>query len=464
MPLSHDRLKDLRQQRAKAIADARKLHDEAQARAEGQRELTAEERASYTRATDEARQIGETIRREEELAAAEAELSEPEGRSAPARQPGNAEDVPEEVRDRVASRGWLPREYRNITFGDVPEARRRDGYLHDAPAATVGDLRTLAHYMRSHPEVIRGMSAEERRAYNDEGQQLRAMQHDVDASGGYLALPPQVIAGLLQAADSETFIRSRSTVIVTPGAQGLGVVSLDEDADDAEWTAELKTGGETDIGLGGRELRPTGISKRTKLSMKLLRTAPGIERILLGRLGHKFGVTMEKAGLTGTGAGQPLGLFTASAHGIPTSRDIATGNTATAVTPEGWIRARRNIKPKYRRNAVAIVSPELVTQAMLWKDGTGRFMLQDSLQVGEPDRISSVPVLESDFAPSTFTSGQYVAVIGDLNYYWWNDSLTYGVQRLNELYAETNQVGFIARGESDGMPVLGEAFTRVKLG
>ena len=37
------------------------------------------------------------------------------------------------------------------------------------------------------------------------------------------------------------------------------------------------------------------------------------------------------------------------------------------------------------------------------------------------------------------------------------------VQRLVELYAATNQVGFIGRLETDGMPVLEEAFSRVTL-
>ena len=32
-----------------------------------------------------------------------------------------------------------------------------------------------------------------------------------------------------------------------------------------------------------------------------------------------------------------------------------------------------------------------------------------------------------------------------------------------ELYAETGQVGFIGRMESDGMPVLAEAFSRLKV-
>ena len=43
------------------------------------------------------------------------------------------------------------------------------------------------------------------------------------------------------------------------------------------------------------------------------------------------------------------------------------------------------------------------------------------------------------------------------------DALYMQVQRLNELYAETNQVGFIGRLETDGAPVLEEAFVRLKL-
>jgi hypothetical protein len=37
------------------------------------------------------------------------------------------------------------------------------------------------------------------------------------------------------------------------------------------------------------------------------------------------------------------------------------------------------------------------------------------------------------------------------------------MQRLEELFAATNQVGLVGRMESDGMPVLSEAFVRVKL-
>ena len=70
----------------------------------------------------------------------------------------------------------------------------------------------------------------------------------------------------------------------------------------------------------------------------------------------------------------------------------------------------------------------------------------------------------SEFTPNTFTSGLSVGMLGDFSQSWIADALSMRMQRLIELYAATNQVGFIGRLEVDGMPVLSEAFVRVKLG
>jgi HK97 family phage major capsid protein len=67
-------------------------------------------------------------------------------------------------------------------------------------------------------------------------------------------------------------------------------------------------------------------------------------------------------------------------------------------------------------------------------------------------------------ALNTFTTGQYVGIVGDFSFYWIAHALNVSVQRLVELHAATNQVGFIGRLESDGMATLDEAFARVKLG
>ncbi len=66
--------------------------------------------------------------------------------------------------------------------------------------------------------------------------------------------------------------------------------------------------------------------------------------------------------------------------------------------------------------------------------------------------------------PNTFTTGTYVGILGDFSYYWIADDIQLQMQRLAELYAETNQIGIIARAATDAMPVLEEAFVRVQLG
>jgi HK97 family phage major capsid protein len=77
--------------------------------------------------------------------------------------------------------------------------------------------------------------------------------------------------------------------------------------------------------------------------------------------------------------------------------------------------------------------------------------------------LLSRPLMMSEYVPNTFAAGDYVGMFADFSHYWIADSLALQFQRLNELYALTNQVGFIGRMESDGMPVLSEAFSRIVL-
>ena len=81
-----------------------------------------------------------------------------------------------------------------------------------------------------------------------------------------------------------------------------------------------------------------------------------------------------------------------------------------------------------------------------------------------PDTILELPFFMSEYATNTFTTGKHVGIIGDFSFHWIADSLEFSIQVLKELYAESNQVGYIGRMECDGQPVLSEAFVRVKLG
>lgn len=295
--------------------------------------------------------------------------------------------------------------------------------------------------------------------------QFRALQADNDAEGGYLVRPEQFVANLIKAIDNEVFIRQLATVFQVTDAESLGAPSLDTDAADADWTPEITTAPEdTSIRFGKRSLTPHPLAKLVKVSKPLLRKAAlSAETIVTSRIAYKFGVTQEKGFLTGSGALQPLGVFTASADGISTSRDVSTGNTSTSMTFDGLMEALYTLKPAYWGRASWLFHRDGIKQIAKLKDGDGRYLWEPSVQLGQPDRIKSVPVRVSEYAPNTFTTGLYAGIIGDFSQYWIADSLAFELTRLVELYAATNQIGFIGRAEVDGMPVLEEAFVRVKL-
>lgn len=296
-------------------------------------------------------------------------------------------------------------------------------------------------------------------------QEYRSLIAGEDVQGGYLIAPQQFVKKLIQELDAEVAIRKMATTYEVKNAESLGVPTLDSDFDDSDWTTELQTGSEDDLGFGKRELRPYPTAKRVKVSNKLLRTAAlAPEALVRQRLSYKFGVTEEKAFLTGDGHGKPLGVFTASDDGIPTSRDVSTDNTTTSPTADGLIEAFHGLKPQYRKNAVWLFHDDVIKKIRKLKDADDHYLWQQGLSVGQPPTILGKPYITSEWAPNTFTTGQYVGILADWRFYWIATALNAQVQRLVELYAETNQTGYIGRMEVDGMPVLASAFVRVQLG
>lgn len=296
--------------------------------------------------------------------------------------------------------------------------------------------------------------------------EVRAMQADVDNIGGSLTMDQQFVNQLIKFVDDRLHLLQLSSVFTVTDADSAFFPSWDTDPADADWTSELGTGGEdSSARTGGRELRPRPLGKSIKISRTLLRKAmQPAEQLIRERLGYKFQVTLEKAMLSGTGMNQALGVFTASANGISTGRDISTGNTSTAITADGLIEAKFNLKEQYMQDPALrlVLSRTAVKNIRKLKDGNGDYLWSRGLGT-TPNTILDVPYLISEFAPSTFTASQYVGVFGVFSWVYTVFALRMELQRLDEIYAATNQVGFIGRMEVDAMPVLEEAFSRIQL-
>lgn len=308
------------------------------------------------------------------------------------------------------------------------------------------------------------------KALSGDPQHMTAYKNELklttDAAAGYLTAPVEFVQDLIKGLDDFLFMRQISKVVGPIGAaQSLGFPVRTTGAADATWVSEITTAPEeATVQYGRREFKPNKMAKLIKMSRTLIQHAPMAEGVVLEEMRLRIANGAENAYLNGNGTAQPLGIFVANANGINTDRDVSTGNTDTTVTFDGLQEAKYALKQQYQRNASWVMHRDLCKMIAKIKDGEGQYAWQGSMVAGQPDRLLGHPVYMSEFAPNTYTTGLYAAVIGDFkNGYWICDADGVNVQVLRELYAPTNQIGYIVDYFGDGAPVLPEAFARVKL-
>lgn len=315
-------------------------------------------------------------------------------------------------------------------------------------------------------QAMFGLSEDERKAIMPQRKDLAADQSDV---GGTLVAPQEFVARLIKWLDNEVFIRGMSTIETITSAQSLGAPTLEADLSDADWTSEIATGTrDTGLRTGKRELFPHPLAKRVLISRKFLRmSAIPADALVRDRLGYKFAVSQESAFLTGNGANQPLGVFTTHAQGISTARDYAAAAQA-ALVGDDIINVFESLKPQYQKRSTWVMHRLIMREIRKIKTSFGEYIWQPGLSTERPATILDRPYVLSEYAPynsSTvpLATGNYVAIVGDFSFYWIVDALNMEVQVVDQLYAETNQIGYIGRMETDGSPVLEEAFARLKM-
>lgn len=283
----------------------------------------------------------------------------------------------------------------------------------------------------------------------------------VGTGGGALA-PEAFVAEVIEGIEKAAPLTAAVHKVPVKGAASIGAPAVGTDATDASWTTEVAPiPQDSTLAYTKRTMNANSLAKGIKVSKKLQKTsAINIDTLVKNMLSKKFGSAIENAICNGTGSGQPLGLFVADSNGIPTTRDVTTAGATIAA--DDFIELVMNIAPGYRKNAVLIMNTAVVKAAMKLKDQNGQYIYQPSFRDGAAATICGVPVIESEYAPASMSSGAYVAVVADLDYYWWLQSTDLEVQVMKEQYGAAN-VGFDGLMFCDGAPVLPEAFARLQM-
>ena len=277
-----------------------------------------------------------------------------------------------------------------------------------------------------------------------------ALEEGVDSEGGYL-VPDEFEHTLIDALTEENIFRKNAHVFTTSsGSHKIPIVAT---KGTASWIDEEGAVPESDDSFGQVSIEAHKVGTLIKVSEELLNdSAFNLEAYFTTEFARRINDKEEDAFFKGNGTGKPTGIFNATG-GAQTG--VTTGSSTT-ITADEIIDLFYSLKAPYRKKAIWVLNDTTVKIIRKLKDGTGNYLWQPSLTAGSPDTILGRPVYTSQFVPEVAAGNKTVA-FGDFSYYWIGDRQGITFRRLNEKYADTCQVGFLATKRLDGKLVLPEA-------
>jgi len=390
---------ELREKRAKAWEAAKAFLD---SHRKENGVLSAEDDAAYTRMEQEITDLGKEIARLERQEALDAELNRPVNKPLTGKPGGRADADDGEDKTGRASDDYR-KNFWNAMRSKVP-----------MPAVT------------------------------------NALQIGTDSEGGYL-VPDEYERTLVEALEEENIFRQMAKVIKTSsGDRKIPVVAS---KGTASWIDEEGAYPESDDSFGQVSIGAYKLGTMIKVSEELLNDSVfDLQSYISREFARRIGAKEEEAFFTGDGKGKPLGVLAATG-GAETG---VTAASATAVTADELMDLYYSLKSPYRKKSVWVLNDSTIKAIRKLKDNNGQYLWQPSLTAGAPDMILGRPIKTSAYMPAIAAGAKTIA-FGDFSYYWIADRQGRSFKRLNELFAATGQVGFLASQRVDGKMILAEA-------
>ncbi|MEF9879404.1 MAG: phage major capsid protein [Clostridia bacterium] len=277
-----------------------------------------------------------------------------------------------------------------------------------------------------------------------------ALQIGELTEGGY-TVPDEFEHTLVQALEEENIMRGLVHVITT--SSGDRKIPLVTSKGSAQWVEEEAAIPESDDAFGQITLSAHKVGSMIRISEELLHdSAFDLAGYITNEFARRVGAAEEEAIISGNGTHKPTGLL----HATLGAETGVTAAAAAALTADELIDLQHSLKAGYRRKACWIMNDASVKLLRKLKDGNGQFLWQPGLLLGQPDTLLNQKVLTSNYMPLPAASNKAI-LYGDYSYYWLADREGRSLQRLNELYADKDQIGFKITQRVDGRLILREA-------
>ena len=277
-----------------------------------------------------------------------------------------------------------------------------------------------------------------------------ALQVGTLSEGGY-TVPDEFDRQLIEGLEDENIMRGLVHIIRT--GSGEHKIPIVASHGIGSWVEEEQQIPESDDAFSQVTLTAHKFATMIRISRELLNdSAFDLAAYIAHEFVRRAGAAEEQAILTGDGSHKPIGLL----HATLGAQTGITTASSTAITADELIDMQHSLKSGYRRKACWIMNDATISAIRKLKDGNSQYIWQPGIKEGAPDMLFNQRVLMSNYMP-LIGAGNKVILYGDYSYYWLAEREGRTLERLNELYAVTDQVGFKMTERLDGRLILPEA-------
>lgn len=278
----------------------------------------------------------------------------------------------------------------------------------------------------------------------------------LDVAGNGSIIPQEIANRIITRVKEISPIYQRATVFNVGG--DLVFPAFDENTIVTNYIADMTALTATNGNFTTRKLQNFIAGSLVTLSRSLLnRTDFDLTAFVVNAMATSISNFLEKELLRGAGTTAATGIFTDS------NVTSVTATGATTITLDDLISTQLALPEIFQGSAEWIMNKALVATLRKMKDADGKPLMNPDITTGYGWTLLGRPVLISENAPSTFTTGQKVLSYGDYSGLYVKLAQNIEIQVLNELMATSHATAVVGHIEFDSRVVEDQKIVVTKL-
>lgn len=330
------------------------------------------------------------------------------------------------------------------------------------------DIQNIDKTMQAEQDAEKFKTTEFQTAKPAEADEQRALAEDkfvrfikgesraLDVAGNGSIIPTEIANRIITRVKEISPIYQRCTVFNVGG--DLVFPAFDESSIVTNYIADMTALTATNGNFTTRKLQNFIAGSMVTLSRSLLnRTDFDLVGFVVNAMAQSISNFLERELLRGIGTTAATGIFTDA------NVTSVTATGATTVTLDDLITTQLSIPEQFQGASEWLMNKALVATLRKMKDADGKPLLNPDITTGYGWTLLGRPILISENAPSTFTTGQKVLSYGDYSGMYVKLAQNIEIQILNELLATSHATAVVGHIEFDSRVVEDQKIAVMKL-